>query len=292
MTEFWTALASGLGIGAVYALVAVGYSFIFRTTGSFNFAQGQLVTLGSLFAYTFYMAIGLGAALAVIAVCIVVGIAGVFVERIAIWPLARRGDETMTWLISTLGVAVLITGAAERIWGSQPLGVRNYVGPTVTHLGHVNVATAYIVAFALAILAAVLIEALQRFTAWGRLMRAVGENRAAVELAGGNVIALGVIAFVVGSALAGVAGFIIAPVTFAQSTAGYSFAILAFAGLAIGGFASHWGALAGGLLVGVVESLAGQYIGLNYQDIIVFGALLLVLMIRPEGLFTPEGRRV
>ena len=106
------------------------------------------------------------------------------------------------------------------------MGVGNYLGPAVTHFGAVYIATPYVLAFAAVIGAAAAIELFQRYTLWGRLMRAVGENREAVRLAGANVVALGAAAFVIGSALAGIAGFVIAPVTFAQSSTGLSFAIL------------------------------------------------------------------
>lgn len=294
MNEFLTAVVNGLGIGSVYALLALGFAFIYRTTASFNFAQGQLLTIGSLFAYTFYQALGLPALIAAIAVMIVLAAVGGVVERVAIYPLSRRGDETLTWLISTLGAAVLLTGISERVWGTRPLGVDNYLGPAVTHLPfyHVNIATPYLIACGVALLATIGIELFNRYTLWGRAMQAVGDNREAVELAGINVVGLGFAAFLVGGALAGLAGFVIAPVTYAQSSGGFTFAILSFAALAIGGFGSHWGALLGGWLVGLVESTAGTYIGLNYQDLIVFGVLILVLLIRPQGIWSPVARRV
>jgi branched-chain amino acid transport system permease protein len=284
MTIFLTALAGGLGIGSVYALVALGYSFVFRTTGSFNFAQGQLVTFGSLFAYTLYVKVGLPASIAAIFVFVIVGALGGLTERVAIWPLVRRGDESLKWLMSTLGMAVLFTGAAERIWGSQPLGVPQYLSVSVIHIGNVSVSSSYALAFAMTIVLVLAIDVFQRFTLAGRIMRAVGENRAAVELAGVDVVRLGFIAFVLSGAFAGIAGFIIAPVTFADATLGFNFVILSFTALTIGGFASHWGAVIGGWLVGLTESMAGTYLGLFYQDLCVFGVLLLVLLIRPEGL--------
>jgi branched-chain amino acid transport system permease protein len=291
MTIFLTALVDGLGIGSVYALVALGYSFVFRTTGSFNFAQGQLVTFGSLFAYTLYVRAGLPAAVAALAIFVAVGALGGLTERLAIWPLARRGDDTLKWLMSTLGVAVLFTGAAERIWGSQPLGVPQYLSVTVIHLGSITVSSSYALAFAMTMALVIAVDLFQRFTLTGRVMRAVGENRAAVELAGVDVLRLGFISFVISAGFAGLAGFIIAPVTFADATLGFNFVILSFTALTIGGFASHWGAVAGGWLVGITGSMAGTYAGLVYQQIAVFALLLLVLLARPEGLMNRAGLR-
>lgn len=291
MTLFLIALSSGLGIGSIYALVALGYSFIFRTTGTFNFAQGQLATIGSLLAYSAYMAEGWPVLVALAIAIVGVGILGGVIERVAILPLIRRNEESVSWLISTLGVAVLLTGAAERIWGTQPLLVTNYIGPANVFLGHVGIATPYIIAFCVAVLITIGVEILQRVSVWGRIMKAMGENRTAVELAGVNVYRIGLVAFIVGSALAGLAGFIIAPVTYADSTSGFGLVMLAFVALALGGFASHWGALVGGLLVGVVESVAGVYVGLNNQDIVVLGLLLVVLLVRPQGIFGHRSAR-
>jgi len=291
MTEFLTAVATGLGVGSIYALIGVGYAFIYRTTASFTFAQGQLFGLGGLFAYTLYVKVGLPALVALLLTALIVGLVSALTERVAIWPLARRGDTSLTWLISTLGVAIIITGASERIWGRHPLPVPNYIGSTVVHLGSINIATPYVVAIAVALLTAFGIEAFQRFTLWGRAMRAVGDNRDGVELAGVNVLALGLMAFAVGGALAGIAGFVLAPVTYAQATSGFTYTILAFAAIAIGGFSSHWGALLGGWIIGVAGAVGSTYIGLNYQQPIIFGVLLVVLLIRPEGLMSVRGTR-
>jgi branched-chain amino acid transport system permease protein len=294
VNEFLTAVVTGLGVGSIYSLIALGYAFIYRTTASFNFAQGQLLTLGSLFAYTFYTGLKLPALLVAAIVMLLLAAVGGAVERVAIFPLSRRSDDTLSWLISTLGVAVLLTGISGRIWGSQPLGVKNYLGPATTHMpfADVRIPTSYVIAFAVAIIAAVGIDLFQRYTLWGRAMKAVGDNRSAVELAGINVVRLGLVAFLVAGALAGLAGFVLAPVTFAQADSGFTFTILAFAALAIGGFGSHWGALFGGLFVGVTEQVGGTYVGLNYQDLIVLGVLIVVLMIRPEGIWTAHARSV
>jgi branched-subunit amino acid ABC-type transport system permease component len=292
MSEFLNALTSGLGVGSVYAFVALAFSFIYRATGSFNFAQGQLVTFGSLFAYSLYTRAKLPAIVALIAtVAIVAGLGGV-TERVAFWPLARVQDHGLLMLISTLGIGVLLTGGAERLWGTTPLGVPNYVGPNVIHFNNaVFIATPYIIAVGSVLLVSVGLEIFQRFTLWGRMMRALADNRTAIELAGVNVRTLALVTFALGGALAGLAGFVLAPVTYATSAGGFTFMILAFAGFALGGFASHWGAVLGGMLLGVLESEAGTYLGLNYQDMIVFVVLVAILWWRPEGLITSRAVR-
>lgn len=287
MAQLLTAILSGLGIGSVFALVSLGFSFIFKTTDSFNFAQGQLVTVGSLLAFTSYMFLGIPAAFAIIVVVIITALLGGLIERVAIFPLARRGDNNpLLWIMSTLGISSILTGLSLRIWGSQPLGVDNYIGEAVTRFGEVYVASPYIIAFVAAILVAVAIGLFQNRTRWGRTMRAIADNRRAVQLAGVNTLSYSLVAYAIGAALAGVAGFIIAPITFASATGGFTFTVLGFAALAMGGFASHWGALIGGWLVGLIQTLAGTYLGLDYATFAVFVVLLVVLMIRPDGLFS------
>ncbi|MCU1481305.1 MAG: inner-rane translocator [Subtercola sp.] len=292
MTQLANALLGGLGVGSIYALVALGFSFILKTTNSFNFAQGQLVPLGSLLTWTVYTLWGLPAALAAIGAVIITGLLGGVIERVAIFPLARRGENnTLLWLMATLGVASILTGLSTVIWGSEPLGVQNYFGDPVTHFGNAYIATPYILAFVSAIVFAVLIAIFQRRTRWGRTMRAIADNRGAVQLSGVNVLSYGFVAYGIGAALAGIAGFIIAPITYASSTGGFTFTILGFAALAMGGFGSQWGALIGGLIVGLVEQLAATYIGLTYQDFAVFVVLLVVLLIKPDGLFGGRAAR-
>jgi branched-chain amino acid transport system permease protein len=293
MSEFLIALSSGLGVGSVYALVAIGFSFIYKTTASFNFAQGQLVTLGSLFAYSFFATAHLPWGAALVLTLLIVGLAGGFTERIAIMPLARRGHSTQTWLISTLGIAILITGASERVWGTDALGVPSYLGPAVVRLpDQAYMETPYLIGLIALVLAAIGIELFQRYTVSGRVMRALADNRTAIELAGVNVLRVGLVAYIMGGALAGLAGFIVAPATYAQTTTGFTFAILAFTSFAVGGFSSHWGAVIGGWIVGVVESVSGLYLGLNSQDVIVLGFLICVLLIRPQGLIMSRSRQV
>jgi branched-chain amino acid transport system permease protein len=291
-TALEVTLLSGLGIGAVYALVGLTYSFIFRTTGTFNFAQGVLVTVGSLFAYTLYMKAKIPAVPALILTAIILAAIGLLNERLAIRPLARRSDGGNTWLIATMGFGLIVSGVAQRIWGTQPLGVNNFLPFQTVRIGHAQISSAYLLAFLVMIAAYVAVEVFQRFTTWGLIMKAVAQNSAAVELAGVNVIALGAVTFAIGGAITGIAGFVIAPVTYAVTTTDFTISILAFGALAIGGFLNHWGALIGGLLVGVVQSLAATYVGGQYQNLIILGLLLMVLLIRPNGLLSSRERIV
>jgi branched-chain amino acid transport system permease protein len=286
MSQLLTAVLGGLGIGSVFALVALGFSFIFKTTSSFNFAQGQIVPVGSLLTYSAYTVAGLPAAIAVILVAIVTAIIGALIERVGVYPLSRRGDnDPLLWIMTTLGLSAIITGIALRIWGGDPLGVDNYIGERVTRFGESYIATPYIIAFFGSIAVTVGIWLFQSRTRWGRTMRAIADNRIAVQLAGVNTLTYGLVAYAIGAALAGIGGFLIAPITYASATGGFIFTIMGFAALSMGGFTSLIGALVGGWMVGLIQTLVGTFFGLQYSDFSVFIALLLVLMIKPDGLF-------
>lgn len=292
MNGMMTLALSGLGIGSVYALVALGFSFIVKTTNSFNFAQGTLVPIGSLLSYTAFMIWGLPAGFTALFVVIVVGVLGGATERIAVFPLVRRGDPPLLWLMSTLGVSIILTGIATPIWGSVPLGVTPYFGQKVMWFGKTYVESSYVVALVAALLVAGALTVVEQRTRWGRLMRAVADNRDAVRLAGVNVLKYSLVSYSLGGALAGFAGFVIAPVTYATPSGGFTFTILGFAAMAIGGFGNHWGALVGGWIVGLVQSVGGLLVGLQYQSILVFAVLLATLLIRPAGLFATRSVRV
>lgn len=217
-------------------------------------------------------------------------------ERVAIWPLIlTRADDTddhMAWLMTTLGVAVLLTGIAQRVWGTEPLLVENYLPFRVLEIGSARVAAPYLISVLAVIALAGAMEVAQRTTLWGRALRAMGENRLAVGLSGVNIRLAGVIAFAFGGAIAGLGGFVLAPILYAQSTGGLSIVLFAFATLAIGGFGSHWGAVAGGVIVGLAGSLGATYLGLQYQSLSVFVVTVVVLVLRPQGIAGRGGNRL
>lgn len=286
MASFLSVVLGGLGIGSVYALVALGFSFVFKTTNSFNFAQGSLVALGGLLTYSFFMVMQLPSYVALVLAIVATAVVGGLIERVGIFPLARRGDnDPLLWIMTTLGLSTLIVGIAIRVWGGQGLGVDNYIGGDVVKWGEVYVQTPYVIGFFGAIIVAMALWLLQKFTRWGRMMRAIADNRVAVQLAGVNTMIYGLGAYAIGGAIAGAAGFFIAPILYANATGSFLYTIMGFAALAMGGFLSLWGALIGGWIVGVVSGLAGTYFGLYYSNFAVFIVLLVVLMIRPDGIF-------
>ncbi|WP_182358862.1 branched-chain amino acid ABC transporter permease [Tomitella gaofuii] len=283
-----TIVLSGLALGAVYALVAIGYNIVFISSSTFNFAQAQLMMVGTFVAYTGLVTWDLPViVVALLAAAVVAVIAGIE-DLTAVWPVKDRHTQ----LVTTLGVATLLGGACQLIWGNQPLSVPflSYNDP-VDFLG----GRTYPVELAL-IAAAVLLVAvltwLSKRTMLGQALIGISEDTEAATLRGISVRKLALGAFVFSGALAGVLGLLVGPKTFAVATLGTALAIKGFVALAIGGFGSLPGCLIGGFVVGLAESLTALHWGAQYSSLMVFAVLLVLLLARPTGLFGRTAERV
>jgi branched-chain amino acid transport system permease protein len=284
MTILW----SGLALGAVYTLVAIGYNIVFVSSNTFNFAQAQLMMVGTFVAYTGLVTLKLPVLVVAVMATVTVMILAGLEEVIAVRPVKDHQNQ----LVTTLGVATLISGATQLIWGSEPLTVPFFGSKEpITLLG----GRTYPVEIALLVLAIVLVVLLGQFskrTVTGLALLGISEDREAAMLRGVNVRALALAAFAASGALAGFLGLFVGPKTFAVATLGSALAIKGFVALAIGGFGSLPGALVGGLTVGLVESYAALELGSEYSNIAVFVVLIVILMVRPAGLFGRVRERV
>jgi branched-chain amino acid transport system permease protein len=285
MTVIW----SGLGVGAIYALIAIEYNVVFVATGVFNFAQAQLAVSGTFLAYFF----GTTAHLPAFAVVILSAVGGAALalveELLAVKPLQGRGFHGE--LVTTLGAAVILEGAALLLWGSQPLQV-HFPGPQrVLTILTGRVLPVSLAVIGCALLVVILLHVLMRRTMIGLACLATAENRSAAMLRGVNVRMVSLLFFAIAGGLAGATGVLVGPVTFAVYDGGNSLALTGFLALAIGGFGSQGGALIGGLTVGLVQAISSRYLSAAYSDIVLFGMLLSVLLLRPQGLFGRGAQR-
>lgn len=284
MTLVW----SGLALGAVYALVAIGYNIVYISSKSFNFAHAQLMMMGTFVAYTGLVTLKLPAIIvAVLAVVVVMAIAGLE-EVLAIRPV----KDHRTLLVTTLGVAVLLDGVTQLVWGRDPLDVPFFASNNVIEIFG---GRTYPAEIALLLSAVVLVVVLSRFTKmsrYGLALVGISQDEEAAKLKGINVRQFMFIAFVFSGAIAGLLGLLVGPKTFAVATLGTSLALKGFVALAIGGFGSIYGALIGGLSVGLIEAFATYQFGSQYSNISVFLVLIGILMLRPAGLFGKVTERV
>jgi branched-chain amino acid transport system permease protein len=286
--EHLQALVTGLGIGAVYALIAFGISLVYATSRTLNFAHGEVLTVGVFLALTAvyfdlpaWQGIAVGIAGAVIL--------GVLLEKVVFTPL-RRAPESLAWLLGLLIVASVIANGSARIWGSrayntEQLGIGRALGAdTVIRWGSVVFPTIYVWLFVTGVVIMVALDLIIRRTAFGRAVRAVAHNRRTAALMGIDTERTMVYAFALAAGLGAVAGIMFAPLTFVQVQLGSFFTFKGLAAAVIGGLGSARGAFVGGLVLGVVEQQALVYVRAGYRDAIAFGVLILILMVRPAGI--------
>jgi branched-chain amino acid transport system permease protein len=287
------AVASGLVYGSIYALIAQGYYVTFSTTQTLNFAQGDFLMVGGMLAFTVFGAllisgapliVALLAALAVIP--LVLALMGVLVERVAVRPLRRA--FSLGWILSTVGVAVVLRNTVEVVWGREPKPVPSVFGENAVRVDAglfqfgVLPQEVFILVASLATMAVVLMF-LKR-SLLGKAMAAVALNSSAAGLMGINVRAMVVLAYVISSILAGLGGVLVVPVLHAYSLMGVLPGLKAFAVAIIGGLGNPFGILIAGLLLGIIEFVVAIF-NASLRDAVTFFLLIVILAWRPLGLF-------
>ncbi len=296
-------LVNGLILGSLYALVALGYTMVYGILELINFAHGEIVMLGAMVSVTvlgLLVAAGvplpLALALALAAAVLVCVATGVLVERVAYRPL--RNAPRLAPLITAIGVSIVLQNLAMIIWGRQYLSFPPVSAPQVYEWHGATVSNVQLLIVAVAALTMGALLLLVQRTRLGRAMRATAQHREVAGLMGVDVNRVIAATFAVGSALAAVAGLLItAYYGIAHYNMGFLLGLKAFSAAVLGGIGNIPGALLGGLLLGVIESLGAGYIGdltggflgSHYQDIFAFFILILVLIFRPSGLL---GERV
>ncbi len=274
---------NGLRSGSIYALIALGYTMVYGIAKMINFAHGDIIMVG---AYTLYIAtVGLKmpvilAVLFTITVCAVLGIT---IEKVAYKPL--RKAPALAVLITAIGMSFLLQSIALLIFNANPITFKSIITISSKSIGGVTVSGITIVTLAVTFICMVALTLFITKTKAGSAMRAVSEDRAAAELMGINVNRTISMTFAIGSALAAVAGIMfVCQYQSIKPTLGALPGIKAFVAAVLGGIGSVPGAMLGGMLLGVIESISKAYISSELSDAIVFGVLVLVLLVKPSGL--------
>jgi len=276
-------LYSGLSTGAIYSLIGIGFAIIYNSTGIINFAQGEFVMLGGMMTWFFYATMGLPLLAAMVLAILLTTAAGVVFERLAIRPL--KNATPLILVIITIGASILIRGLAMLLWGKDTHSLPMFTGSEPINLAGATILPQHlwIVGITLCVIA------LNRFYFYhsisGKAMRACSHNRRAASLVGIDVKRTVLLAFALSSAMGSVAGIITAPLTMTSYDVGIMLGLKGFCAAIIGGMSSGIATVFGGLLLGVLESLGAGLISSGYKDAIAFLILLLILFIRPQGLF-------
>lgn len=275
-------LVSGLSMGFVYGMIAMGMVLIFRSVGVMNFAQGEFLMFGGYICYTFNKLLGLPIGLALPIACLVMSIVGVIFQRLVYWPL--RGAQTKAITVAMLGASIAFKEGAKLIWGSMPKNADKLMPGTI-QTGGAFIQKQHLAIVLVAAVLMVLVYLLLEKTFIGNIMQATAQDQYTASLMGIPVILSISLTFGISAAITGICGGLLAPIFFINTTMGATAGSKAFAAIVIGGFGSIPGAIIGGLIVGLIESFGGVYISSTYQLVIIYVVLIFFLMLRPQGIF-------
>ncbi|MFY3309886.1 branched-chain amino acid ABC transporter permease [Achromobacter ruhlandii] len=280
-----SAIVSGLGLGSMYGLMALGFYLTYAVSGTVNFAQGSSMMLGAVLTYTFAQTLGwplLAALPPALALCTLYGLV---VERLAVRPFASRGSNA--WLMSTVALGIVLDNLVMFTFGKEPRSLPSPLAQAPLEIGGLGLGVyplqLLIPLVGLALAAA--LHALSRRTRWGVALLAVVQNPNAARLMGIPVRRAIMAAFAVSTLFAGVAGALVAPLFNVQADMGTLFGLKAFVVAILGGITSAWGVMLAGLLFGVAEGLITVALGSGYTQIISFALVIAILAMRPNGLF-------
>lgn len=288
--QFLQLLIAGLVLGVIYALIAVGFITVYNVTGIINFAQGEFVMLGAMLAVTLHK-YNLPLPLIILISVVAMALTGMLMQRLAIRP--AKSASLVTFIIISIGISIALRGVALLIWGTNPYTLPAFSNQTgLEWLGaHIQVQSLWILAITLLAFAGLFYFFEKTYP--GKAVKACVINPNAAELMGINPQSMSLLAFAIAGGMGALAGVVFTPITLASYDMGLMFGLKGFVAAVLGGLTSIPGALVGGVLLGVLESLGAGYISSGYKDALAFLILVLILFIKPDGLLGKiRGNRV
>jgi branched-chain amino acid transport system permease protein len=274
---------SGITIGSIYAMVAIGFNIIYNSTGIINLAQGDFVMLGGMIAVYFHKTLLMPLVLAGPAAAIIVGIVGLLFERFAIHPL--KNPSVITLIIITIAASILFKGGAMFIWGKDAYILPSFSGDEPIHFLGATILPQSLWILGILIFIFTALMMFFRFTIVGKAMKACAYNRRAAKIVGINVNRMVLLSFGLSSLIGGVAGVIVTPIALVSYDRGAMLGLKGFGTAVFGGLGNMGGAVAAGLIIGLLESYAAGLISSGYKDAVALVILLFVLFVRPGGIF-------
>jgi branched-chain amino acid transport system permease protein len=273
---------TGITIGSIYAMVAIGFNIIYNVTEAINFAQGEFVMLGGLVMVLFRVTLNIPVVISLPLTIMVVTVVGVLLDRLVIRPI--REPSVLSMIIATIGAAFFIKGAAMFIWGKDPFDLPPFTGrDPINFLGAVVMPQGlWVVGFLVAVV--IVLTLFFDRTILGKALRACAVNPNASSLVGINVKYMILISFALSAAIGALGGIVITPISLMEYDRGAMLAVKGFAACVLGGMGSFPGAVIGGLIIGLIESLGAGLISSGYKDAFALLVLLFVLFLKPSGL--------
>ena len=283
--SFLQYLINGISIGAVYAIIALGYTMVYGIAKMLNFAHGDVIMVGAYVSYCVTSYLGLPAVVSILVAVVVCTLLGIVIEGLAYKPL--RGTPSLAVLITAIGVSYFLQNAAQLVFGSAPKNFKSIVTmkPLTLFDGGLTITGEVLITIVMCVAIMIGLTLFTTKTRMGKAMRAVSEDRAAAQLMGINVNQTISLTFAIGSALAAIAGVLLcSTVPTLMPTTGAMPGIRAFTAAVFGGIGSIPGAMLGGILLGIIETFSKAYISTQFSDAIVFSVLIIILLVKPAGL--------
>jgi|WetSurMetagenome_2_1015567.scaffolds.fasta_scaffold40783_1 branched-chain amino acid transport system permease protein len=276
-------LINGMVLGSVYALLSLGLTMIFGILGIVNFAQGELYMLGAYVGYFLIVVQKVPFLLALLISMLVMGVFGLLIERFPFRPIQGKADESM--ILATVGLSVFLMNGAILLFGADPRRVETPFSDVFIHLGTFSISMQRILVFTVTVVLIILLTFFIRKTRMGKAMRACQQDLNAARIVGIDTKRVSMVTCFIGSALAAAAGVLIAPLFLVSPVMGLKVIAKAFVIVILGGLGNVAGAIMGGFIIGIAENLTAGFISSDLKDIIPFTILILILLLRPEGIF-------
>ncbi len=275
-------VVSGLATGCVYALIALGFVLIFKATDVVNFAQGEFVMASGFMSYTLLIGLGFPYGLVLVATIVLSGLMGVVLERVVVRPIMDA--PIFSIVIATIGASIVLRSSAGIVYGYDVLPLPTIFSKDPIRVGFLRFTAmdVGVIGSSLAIMVALYL--FFKLTKTGMAMRATAQSQTAARLMGVSVKRIFSLTWAISAAIGGVAGVLIAPIIYLDPNLGF-IGVKAFAGAILGGFGSIPGAIVGGMLLGVIENLAGYFFNAGIKQVSTYILLILVLVVRPSGFF-------
>lgn len=279
-------LLSGLVLGSIYGLIALGYSLIYKASGLMSFTQGDMLTLGAFLGYTFYGVLGIPFILSFVIVVVLMFLLGFGIEKAVIKRLVKKRTLPIYTVLATIAISYIIQNSSMVIFGSE----MKYFPPIIPALKSIKVfgvsaQTEAILCIAVSVVCMILFSVFMKYTPLGTSMRAAAMDPLAARACGIDVSLTTGLAWGISSGIAALAGMLLGPVYGVYTTLGSVIGRKGFSSAVIGGFGNFTGAIVGGVVLGVIETVISGYISSAYKDIIAYSLLLVFLFVKPTGIF-------
>lgn len=280
-----SALISGIGLGSMYGLMALGFYVTYAVSGTVNFAQGSSMMLGAVLTFLLSRSLGFPMPVAIFSALLLCAAYGLLVEFIAVRPFVSRGSDS--WLMATVALGIVLDNVVMFVFGKEPRSLPSPLAQSPLEIGGIGIGVypLQVVIPVVGIALAAMLYFVASRTRWGVAMLAVAQNRAAARLMGIPIKKAVALAYALSTLFAGIAGVLIAPLFNVHSDMGTLFGLKAFAVAILGGITSAWGVMIAGLLFGMAEALVTATLGSSYTHIITFALVIAALAWRPNGLF-------